>query len=283
MGASTESSRLTIGEENDNASTHGDVIVLSGKYGIAHDANFHQFYNGNVGIGTGFSAASPLSVGGGMTIGSSYTSVAAPANGLIISGSVGIGVTNPGAALETSGIIKSFRVNTTENGTSFPGYSFTGDVTSGMAGGSGAIGLVTSSKVRLNIQSTGDCVIGTGYNATTSSSDFSGGPYIRTSQGWIYVNTTAYQIFPSSYLPNGSSDYAFGTITVYVTSRTGNYAMIERNFNYTNGVASVGGINNTYYVGYGNALTLGTSGNAIVVQSIVSGSNYVSWMVQGAC
>jgi hypothetical protein len=54
--------------------------------------------SGNVGIGT-TTPASRLSVSGGVSIGSSYAGITAPANGLIVEGQVGIGVTNPARSL----------------------------------------------------------------------------------------------------------------------------------------------------------------------------------------
>ena len=52
----------------------------------------------NVGIGEA-SPANKLSVKGGLSVGSGYSTTAAPANGAIIQGNVGIGTTNPQASL----------------------------------------------------------------------------------------------------------------------------------------------------------------------------------------
>ena len=63
------------------------------------DNAFLATIGGRVGIGT-TGALSKLDVNGGVAIGSYAGVNAAPANGLIVSGNVGIGTTNPGGHLE---------------------------------------------------------------------------------------------------------------------------------------------------------------------------------------
>ncbi len=71
-----------------------------------------------VGIGSSVSAASQLSVGGNVSIGS-YAATAAPANGLIVSGNVGIGTTTPTVSLvvskEAGGGSAYLRVSSADN------------------------------------------------------------------------------------------------------------------------------------------------------------------------
>jgi hypothetical protein len=59
--------------------------------------------NGNVALGSYSASLSKLQVPGGVAIGSYGNSNAAPANGLIVSGNVGIGMTAPGQPLTISG------------------------------------------------------------------------------------------------------------------------------------------------------------------------------------
>jgi hypothetical protein len=71
---------------------------------------------GNVGIGQ-FNPASPLSVNGGISAGA-YSTTAAPSNGMIISGNVGIGTTNPsvtGSGLEVKGVTNDATIKVTGN------------------------------------------------------------------------------------------------------------------------------------------------------------------------
>jgi len=64
-----------------------------------------QSQTGNIGIDTP-SARSKLTVNGNMSVGSSYTGIEAPPNGLIIQGNVGIGAGAPTAKLHIAGKLK---------------------------------------------------------------------------------------------------------------------------------------------------------------------------------
>ena len=68
---------------------------------LADSANF-VFDGANLGVGTD-SPSSKLSVSGGGTFGSSYTTTAAPSNGLLVEGNVGIGTTAPDTLLHNAG------------------------------------------------------------------------------------------------------------------------------------------------------------------------------------
>ena len=60
---------------------------------------------GLLGIGTSFSPGSLLSVNANVAIGSNYASFAAPTNGLLVEGNVGIGTTSPYARLSVAGTV----------------------------------------------------------------------------------------------------------------------------------------------------------------------------------
>ncbi len=72
----------------------------SGVFGASSNL-FWDNTNSRLGIGGG--GLSSLSVSGGVSVGSTYVSFAAPTNGLIVSGNVGIGTNAPGRRLEIHG------------------------------------------------------------------------------------------------------------------------------------------------------------------------------------
>lgn len=85
------------------------------KYTISADQNYFRISGGaagtndyftingaNTGIGT-ISPNDTLSVGGNAAVGSAYSTISAPANGLLVQGNVGIGSAAPGSALSVQG------------------------------------------------------------------------------------------------------------------------------------------------------------------------------------
>src|ERR1700678_509735 len=59
--------------------------------------------DGNIPIGTTTIPTSEFGVYGGATVGTSYMSTAAPTNGLLVKGNVGIGTTGPLSTLSVDG------------------------------------------------------------------------------------------------------------------------------------------------------------------------------------
>ncbi|HEY2580424.1 MAG TPA: hypothetical protein VGI43_01380 [Mucilaginibacter sp.] len=113
-------SHYGIGFYNDTQNTVAPWCYLSGYAGIkfftAGRPNFYMGVNGSFGIGT-ITPLSKLDVTGGVAIGSYAGTSAAPANGLIVNGNVGIGTGNPGAyMLAVKGNVHAQQVNVDLNG-----------------------------------------------------------------------------------------------------------------------------------------------------------------------
>src|SRR4051812_45781518 len=85
-------------------------------------------YSQRVGIGTTqFTPSSTLDVKGNVTIGSNYSGVtAAPANGLVVEGSVAIGTTSAQNKLEVNGINSSIGVGGLLGANQNTGFHFIG-------------------------------------------------------------------------------------------------------------------------------------------------------------
>ena len=122
--------------------------------------------SGNVGIGES-SPGSKLSVSGGATIGSGYDTTAAPTNGLLVEGNLGIGTTTPRWALQIASSTGPQLALSDTSGTSNPWTfrSISGNLYVATASPSTS---ATSSVTALTINSSGNVGIGT----TTPSQKF---------------------------------------------------------------------------------------------------------------
>jgi|GEM_PF-5674987 hypothetical protein len=144
------------------------------------NSTVNSWISGNVGIGNASQGASKFSVFGNASIGSTYFSSAAPADGLIVAGNVGIGITNPGTKLSVAGQI----IANEGNPYSGAGYSFIGEggYDTGMfSTGDGVLDLWSNNVNTMNIRSGS---VGIGTTAPGAKLDVSGGS-IRTSNQLI--------------------------------------------------------------------------------------------------
>ncbi|MFH0947536.1 MAG: hypothetical protein V1833_00855 [Elusimicrobiota bacterium] len=169
---------------------------------------------GNVGIGTA-APASKITVSGGASIGSGYTAIAAPANGMIIEGYLGVGTNSPNAKLNVQdGNITVMNgkigINTSTVGSPLTvngGVSIGGSYTLLSAPTNGAIiegnvGIGTSGPVK-KLDVIGEIKTSTSTASTVSiniagavdtlpASGYSEGTFIyQTSDHTVYVSTTA--------------------------------------------------------------------------------------------
>jgi hypothetical protein len=97
---------ISLGGSIEGGASAGSVLYIDSENKLAQDSeNFN--WNGTthmLGLGTD-SPASRLTIDGGMAIGASYLSIAAPTSGAIIEGNVGIGNSNPAQKLSVNGTL----------------------------------------------------------------------------------------------------------------------------------------------------------------------------------
>ena len=79
----------------DGANIYGGIATKTGQVGFW-----------GVGVSPAATLGSRLNVNGNVAIGNGYTGTAAPSNGMIVQGSVGIGLTSPGSPLHVDGNIE---------------------------------------------------------------------------------------------------------------------------------------------------------------------------------
>lgn len=74
-------------------------------YASSKDALYFSSANGYTTVAGHSNAASPLAVNGGAAIGAGYVTTAAPSNGLLVQGSVGVGTSTPWKAFSVTGAV----------------------------------------------------------------------------------------------------------------------------------------------------------------------------------
>ncbi|MBI4128553.1 MAG: hypothetical protein HY460_00755, partial [Parcubacteria group bacterium] len=252
----TSASNLNLNLQNSTSATgflqyNGNDLRFFANSGSVSTLNITGGSPGNVGIGE-TSPGSKLSVSGNTTIGASYDTSAAPANGLLVEGATGHGTTTPGGFLSVSISTTSpaFLVNQTSTGdllTLQDGGATVFTVKDGAVASvlnSTGLGVGTSSpSQRLSIQgnllvsgsisfasttATGT-ITASNFNASGSSatSTFLGGLTIATGGGNVGIGTTSPWARLSVNQNSQQPAFAIGssTATSFLVSASGNVGL----------------------------------------------------------
>ena len=105
--AFTKSLPVSNGGTGMKVLTTGQLLFGDTAASISQSAElFWDKTNNRLGVGTS-TPASKLTVSGGLSVGSSYASITAPSNGLIVQGNVGVGVSSPSFKLDVLGQVNA--------------------------------------------------------------------------------------------------------------------------------------------------------------------------------
>ncbi|MEI7720120.1 MAG: helix-turn-helix domain-containing protein, partial [bacterium] len=188
-------------------SAFGNDHVYRDYFQVSSSTNW---FLGNLQVGGVGAVASTLAANGNATIGSGYTTTAAPTNGLLVQGNVGIGTTSPFANLSVNGT----------------GY-FGGNLTSTNLTATGTLAVSGLASFAGNASTTALSVFNNAYFGATATSTF-------TSQGWLGIGTTSPFANLSIHANSGStnttlfaiaSSTATATTTLFSVSNTGTVSM----------------------------------------------------------
>lgn len=163
----------------------------------------------------------------GVVIGSSWTTgmVAAPSNGLLVQGNVGIGTSNPAVSLDVVGSVQLTSTVRSGLGTSaLPAHTFKTSTDTGMyAPSAGLLGFSTSGSERVRIDSSGN--VGVGTTSPTEKLSVAGNIY---STAHIYAgndSTFSWYGYNTRIQGNSSSNYinmiTNNTSALYINSTGG--------------------------------------------------------------
>ena len=227
-------------------SNDGDYFDLKNASGVArfrviYDNATHLTTN-FVSIGNLSATGSKLSVFGNLSVGSTYGSTAAPSNGAIFQGTVGVGTTSPDSAFHVYSTTWEPAIRITSTTGSVKTYGMI--VSPYWATGSFHIYDYTTDNSRFQISTTGN--VGIGVAATTPSNklDLVGDLRVRSAGAAIILDTNASSDGRMEYKYNGTRKALIGVDSdnLQISADSGNYLQFRTNGSQRMIINNAGGV-----------------------------------------
>lgn len=259
--------------QNSNNGDYFDLKNASGasRFRVIYDNATHLTTN-FTSIGNLSATGSKLSVFGNLSVGSTYGSTAAPSNGAIFQGSVGIGTTSPDSAFHVYSTSFEPAIRITSTSGSVKTYGLI--VSPYWATGSFHVYDYTTDNSRLQISTTGNVGIGIGAAAPANKLDLVGDLRIRSAGAAIILDTAATSDGRMEYKYNGTRKALIGVDSnnLQISADSGNYLQFITNGSQRMIITNGGGVG----IGTSNpnyAFDVYTNGSADALMSIrASGS-----------
>jgi len=234
---------------------------------------------GNFGVGNTTAGASKFSIFGNQSIGTGYLNYAAPANGLIVEGNVGIGTSVPGAKLAVSGSIyaglsNQIQLNAVDNGSLYYHAADGTSFTIGTKTYANPLIFAINSIERMRISSLGNVGIGT---TTPTSTLHVAGNILTTGLSFSASSTDIKTSWADIVSAGGGDQWASNGADIYnknyATGRVGIGTTLPGSKLTTQGTIQVTGVTTPIS---GNGVELMFQGGAGVIQSYNrnSGGNF---------
>ena len=239
--------------QNSNNGDYFDLKNASGtaRFRMIYDNATHLTTN-FVSIGNLSATGSKLSVFGNLSVGSTYGSTAAPSNGAIFQGSVGIGTTSPDSSLHVYSTSFEPTIRLTSTSGSVKTYGLVNNPY--WATGSFHIYDFTTDNSRIHISSGGNIGIAVGAATPANRLDVVGDLRVRAAGAAMILDTATTSDGRMEYKYNGTRKALIGVDSdnLQISADSGNFLQFRTNgserIRITNG-GSVGiGTSNPYYL-----------------------------------
>jgi hypothetical protein len=214
-------------------SNNGDYFDLKNASGTAR---FRLVYDNNTYINTTYTSVgsltqsgSKLSVFGNLSVGSTYGSTAAPSNGAIFQGSVGIGTTSPDSNLHVYSTSFEPAIRLTSTSGSTKTYGLVNNP--GWATGSFHIYDFTTDNSRIHISSTGNIGLAVGSTTPANRLDVVGDLRVRAAGAAMILDTATTSDGRMEYKYNGTRKALIGVDSdnLQISADSGNYLQFRTN------------------------------------------------------